>query len=57
MDRGFFVSQFQRFLRAITVGIGIVAIRIVVIRRAGIHGIQHHAEQTAFTLRADRACA
>ena len=36
------------FLRAVAVGIRIVAIRIVVVRGAGIDGVQHDAEEAAF---------
>jgi hypothetical protein len=49
------VSGISRFLRAVTIRIGIVPIRIVIVRSAGIHRIQYDAEDVA--LHADEQVA
>src|SRR5215469_7978582 len=43
-----FVTLFQGFLRAVAVRIGIVAIRVVIVGRTRIDGIENHTEDVAF---------
>src|SRR5205814_1214977 len=43
----FFMRRFRRLLRAISIRIGIIAVGIVIVRGAGVHGIEDHAEDAA----------
>src|SRR5712692_1461139 len=43
----FFMLSFSRFLGAISARVWIIAVRVVVIRGAGIHGVEDHTEDSA----------
>ena len=45
--RGLFAERIQGFLRTIAVRIGVVPVRVVVIRGAGVYSVEHHSQQMA----------